>query len=142
LNKLEGQCEHCHGSDPEESETRELIAALARQRGFTHTAIKAVLFARRMLLLAAAATLTRVGDADDIVKALQAQVLEKDLRIQQLERAIALLQSRMERIDSRHRNRYTPAKRFRIVLFNRPTRSRLSRRRGCSSFLRKRSADG
>jgi putative transposase len=70
-----------------------------------------------MLLLAAVAALVKLGDADEVVKALQAQVLEKELRIQQLERAIALLQARMERIDSRHRNRYTPAERFGIVLF-------------------------
>ena len=118
MNKPEGPSAQSDGSDSEESESRqELIAALARHRGFTYSAIRAVLFARRMLLLAAAAALVRLGDADDVVSALHAQVLEKDLRIQQLERAIALLQARMERIDSRHRNRYTPAERFRIVLF-------------------------
>jgi transposase InsO family protein len=115
---MEGPCPQCEASDPEESESqRELITALARQRGFTQQAIVAVLWARRLLLLAVTAMLIKLGEADDLVGALYSQLAEKDVRIQQLERAIALLQARMERIDSRHRNRYTPAERFGIVLF-------------------------
>jgi len=96
---------------------KDLIEALRRQRGFTHAAVNAVLRARALLRLTIAATLAKLGGGDDLLSWLYSQLVEEKLRSLQLLRANRILRERMYRIESRHRNRYTPRERFLIVLY-------------------------
>jgi len=107
------QTQHLH-SDQLDQHT---IDALNRRRGFTDTTVRALFRARELLLLALASVLVKVREDSHPLAALLSQVKEKDLRIRQLEQAVELLQSRMNRIDSRHRKHYTPRERFKIILY-------------------------
>ncbi len=103
-----------YSDDWESRPEAELIEAL-RRRGFTHLAVNAVMRARGILMPAIGAALAKFTDSDHLIAALYSQLVERNLRIHQLERSVGLLQARMNRIDSRHRNHYTPIERFRII---------------------------
>jgi putative transposase len=92
------------------------LGALNRRRGFTGRTVQALFRARELLLLAMASAIVKVRENSDPLALLVSQLKEKDLRIRQLEQAIELLQSRMNRIDSRRRRHYTPRERFKIIL--------------------------
>src|SRR5262249_17265528 len=51
----------------EKQSENDLVDTLARHRGFTHSAVNAVLKARRLLLLSIAASLAKLGDGDDLI---------------------------------------------------------------------------
>jgi hypothetical protein len=79
--------------------------------------VNAVLQARALLRLTIAATLATLAGGDDLVSWPYSQLVEEQLRSLQLLRANRILRERMYRIESRHRNRYTPRERFLIVLY-------------------------
>jgi putative transposase len=69
------------------------------------------------LLLSIAASLAKLGNGDDLISWLYSCLVEEKLKVAQLRWSNRILQDRMYRIESRHRNRYAPRERFQIVLF-------------------------
>src|ERR1700732_1235776 len=72
--------------------------------------------AKEMVLLAIAAALVKMRELGDPTEILLSQIKERDLRLAQMKEALELLQARIGRIDARHRQRYPPAERFKIIL--------------------------
>jgi hypothetical protein len=61
--------------------------------------------------------LTKLGDGDDLVSWLYAELVQEKLGSEPQTRANRILQDRMYRIESKHRNYYKPRERFEIILF-------------------------
>src|SRR5262249_32105808 len=78
---------------------------------------RAIFRAREFLVLSLASALIKLRESTDPNHILTSQLIERDLRIRQLEQLVAILRTRMARIDSRHRNHYTPEERFNILLY-------------------------
>ena len=98
------------------SHDQRIQSALAQRRNFTKGTIATLMRAREMLLLAVASAIIKLREEAGPVKQLLSLVKERDLRIHELEERAALLETRMARIESKHRTRYTPEERYNILV--------------------------
>jgi hypothetical protein len=88
-------------------------------RAFTRPTVRLLLRARRALTIAAGLTLVQLRRSSDAGRALAALVQEPQVTISRLEEENCYLRDRLGRMPPRHRTHYTPAERFRIVVFTR-----------------------
>ncbi len=93
------------------------LAALAKSRNFSTEAVRLLLRAKEMILVAHGIALGAWRDSRDPVSGAFAEHCQAEIKCEELREALDIIRGRILRMPPAQRKRYTPEERFRIVVF-------------------------